>query len=108
MLLILLDNRDQIVEAINNVSVQGSARRWTPSFRSWVCRRVPAHADSDIRRTIDEIRQPAANVVCGTAHDGGTITGDSSEIVGTNRTIFCNAVRNKPASEVVWTVTEPR
>jgi len=104
MLEILLDNLDQIVEAIDNVSGAGLGEALDTELPIvGVSPRTLLTQIQDIRRTIDEIRQPAANVVCGTAHDAGTITGDPSEI-GLNRTIFCNAVHNKPASEVVWTV----
>ncbi len=105
MLEILLDNLDQIVEAIDNVSGAGLGEALDTELPIvGVSPRSLLTQIQDIRRTIDEIRQPAANVVCGTAHDGGAITGDPSEIGSTNRTIFCNAVHNKPASEVVWTV----
>ena len=103
MLEILLDNLDQIVEAIDNVSGAGLGEALDTELPIvGVSPRSLLTQIQDIRRTIDEIRQPAANVVCGTAHTGGAITGDPSEI-GSNRTIYCNAVHNKPASDVVWT-----
>ena len=109
MLEILLDNLDQIVEAIDNVSGAGLGEALDTELPIvGVSPRSLLTQIQDIRRTIDEIRQPAANVVCGTAHDGGTITGDPSEIGSTNRTIFCNAVHDRTAARWCGLWTEPR
>ncbi|MEO6570140.1 MAG: hypothetical protein ABIO83_01190 [Ilumatobacteraceae bacterium] len=109
MLEILLDNLDTVVAAIDNVSGAGlGAALDTELPVVGISPRALLGQIQDLRRTLAEIRQPSADVVCGLEHTGGTVTGDPSEVVfgtGGAATIYCNALHAKPASSVEWAVS---
>jgi Ca2+-binding RTX toxin-like protein len=109
MLELLLDNLDQIVAAIDNVSGAGLGEALDTELPIvGISPRALLGQIQDIRQTIDEIRQPAADVLCGLEHAAGTVSGDPSELVldgAGHATIYCTATHNKPATDVVWSVS---
>lgn len=105
----LLDNLDQIVAVIDNASggTLGEALD-TELPIVGISPRSLLGQITEIRRTIEEIRQPSANVSCGSDHTGGAVSGDPNSLTfdgGGQATLYCSATHNKPASDVVWSVT---
>ena len=105
----LLDNLDQIIGLIDNAGggALGDALD-TELPIVGISPRALLSQITEIRQTIEEIRQPAADVSCGSAHTGGTVSGDPNSLTfdgAGHATIVCSVVHNKPATDVVWSVS---
>ncbi|MEO6651208.1 MAG: hypothetical protein ABIP17_00950 [Ilumatobacteraceae bacterium] len=105
----LLDNLDQIIAVIDNASGDALGDALDTELPIvGISPRTLLSQITEIRRTIEEIRQPSANVSCGSAHTGGTVSGDPNSLTfdgGGHATLYCRATHNKPATGVVWSVT---
>jgi hypothetical protein len=105
----LLANLDQIVAVIENAGGPGLGEALDTELPIvGISPRALLGQISEIRRTISEIRQPAADVRCGSDATGGTVTGDPNALVfdgAGQATIYCQAVHHKPVSAVAWSVT---
>ena len=105
MLEILLDNIDQIVAAIDNISggALGDALDTQLPLVGTSPRELLSQLQ-DLRRTIEELRGTGSSVRCGTS-DVVPLTGDPSELAipaGGSATIYCNLLDPKPVTEVTW------
>jgi Ca2+-binding RTX toxin-like protein len=105
MLQVLLDNLDQIISAIDNVS--GGALGDALDTQLPLVQTSPRELLSqvqDIRRSIDELRGTGASVRCGTSPVSPP-TGDPSQLTianGASATIYCDAFNPKGADSVQW------